>query len=225
MFTVLDAKTGKALWNFNTGALITAGAVDLHGRRPAVRRARRRSRTSSRLRCRRRNSMATRTNPMAGRQSRGQQSKWHFALGPLLSALREHLAHRPARRRSAGAARRIRPSAIAKRLPKARSSTTRRARRVTARTAQAESSARRSLRRTAATCGARIDELFDAVKNGIAGTQMPPFSRTVHRRSGLAHHRVHPRSSRHRHRHAGAGQRRRRRGDLLGQGRPAAAAT
>ena len=26
MFTVLDAKTGKALWNFNTGALITVGA-------------------------------------------------------------------------------------------------------------------------------------------------------------------------------------------------------
>ena len=40
MFTALDAKTGKALWNFNTGALITAAPIDLLGRRASVRRAR-----------------------------------------------------------------------------------------------------------------------------------------------------------------------------------------
>ena len=122
--------------------------------------------------------MATRRTLMARGQSRGQRARcWHFALCSLLFALRRYHPVRPTRRRSAAAGAKANP-AIGNREAIAEGE------KLYNETCTAchgkdgnggelgppvAAQNRRYLRRT-------DDEIFDAMKNGISGTQMPPFS-------------------------------------------------
>ena len=124
---------------------------------------------------------------MARGQSRGQRANGICALCSRLFALRRYHRVRPARRRSAGgAAAPIRRLAIRDAIAEGE--------KLYNETCTAchgkdgtggelgppvAAQNRRYLRRT-------DQEIFDTIKNGITGTQMPPFTRAVHRRSDLA---------------------------------------